>query len=132
MLNLELDLTSFGNEIAELQSLLSQALEMFLDSQMPELESFVHDNNERVWLSRGSTIGADWKGNDLVQTGKLRDSMTSVDLVRVGDTLFWRSDLDYAVHVDERYSIYGADDLLIRRIEERWTIWVEQMLEEAT
>lgn len=129
---LELDLSGFVNVLNNVSAFFNRVLESFLDERMSELNAYVNEHGERIWATQGANIGADWQGNTLVDTGALRDSMSSVQLMRMGDTLVWASDLDYAEYVDERYEIYGVDEELKRRVIEEFATYVDDKLKELT
>jgi len=42
-----------------------------------QFQRIISDNFENVWNTRGIAIMENWKGNDLVKTGRLRRSLTS-------------------------------------------------------
>lgn len=128
MLEIELDISGWNERVEGMQAFVRESLSLFLDEAMPELESYVRDNNERVWMTRGTNIGGNWGDLTLFDTGNLKRSMTSVNLLRVGDQLFWKSDMDYAEFVDEKYTIYGADPTLLQNITTRWKDWFEEQI----
>jgi hypothetical protein len=116
MITVTTDFKEVNDKLQSATSFIANSLEIYLDAQTETLEAYVNENNQRIWATKGSNIGANWQGKELVNSGALRASMTSVQLVRVGETLYWSSDLDYAQYVDEKFTIYGADEVLLDRI----------------
>jgi hypothetical protein len=123
---------------SEVQRMLDRAillaqtsLDTFIEENFEILQSMVQENNLRIFNSQGASIEGDWQGNTLVNTGALRDSLASTQIVVDPDgTIRWASDLDYAVHVDAKYTIYGTDEETLTLISELWALWLESKVEE--
>lgn len=130
MFEFELEI-NWRERLNEISSTVETALERYLDVEVSEIEQYVGENNERVWATRGSNIGASW-ATDLVQTGRLRDSMTSPTVFIRDGEIRWVSDVSYAPAVNQRATVYGADDELIERILEGFAEWFEREFNEKS
>lgn len=129
-LSVNIDLTPWLDVIEQLNELFEAAIPQWLLENVDEIETIVHANNNRIWSTQGANIDADWEGNDLVDTGALRDDLATVDLIVVGDELFWASDIPYAQHVDARYRIYGIDQEAMDEIGETFVNWFNEKVAE--
>ena len=82
------------------------------DSFLRALELIVIENFDRVFDTEGSNIGENWDGNSLVDSGRLKVSLTSVGEIGIqvsGDTIIFSSDVPYSSDVNNKYSFYGVD-----------------------
>jgi len=69
-----------------------------------DIQEIIGENFELIWNTRGGAIGADWNGNDLVDTGALRNSMVnSPSFTIVGDTIIFNAGTSYGVFVNDMY-----------------------------
>lgn len=76
-----------------------------------ELREIMGENFEIIFDSDGGAIGSDWDGNDLVDTGALKESLTNPSRLKVqvsGDRIIFSSDESYAPYVNDRYKFYGV------------------------
>lgn len=83
------------------------------DDFLRSLEQLVAQNFDRVFDTEGSNIGSDWDGNDLVDTGRLKVSLTSVGEMNIqvaGDTIIFSSNVSYSSFVNDNFRFYGVDD----------------------
>lgn len=83
------------------------------DDFMRSLEELVAQNFDRVFDTEGSNIGEDWGGNDLVDTGRLKVSLTSVgemNIQVVGDSIVFSSNVPYSSFVNDNFRFYGVDE----------------------
>lgn len=115
----------------------------FIQDNFNDLQEIVRRNNRRIWQTKGESIDENWgdyqttgKGRSgkvrvegrpvtLVDTGELLASMVSADLIQQGTRVYWQSDVDYARYVDERYTIYGVDDMAMDEISTLFDAWFQ-------
>lgn len=84
-----------------------------------DLRDIVANNFDRVFDTRGSNIGSNWNGNDLVRSGELKLSVTSpgrLDVQLVGNAVVFSSTVNYSKHVNNRYEFFGIDDTFNREL----------------
>lgn len=77
---------------------------------MARLRDIIAENFQSVWSSDGGIIGEDWDDNDLVDSGNLRDSLTSASrlkITKVGSLIIVSSEVYYAEYVNDRDQFYG-------------------------
>ena len=105
------DLQQWAEDIQHDISLLE---EMVSDEDfVRSLEQLVAQNFDRVFDTGGNNIGSDWDGNDLVDTGRLKLSLTSIGEMNIqvtGDTLVFQSNVSYSSFVNDNFRFYGVDD----------------------
>ena len=126
---IDFDASEFFSIFEDLQQDITMLGDLLQDpSFVDDVRTLAANNFDRVWSTQGANIGSDWNGNDLVQTGNLRLSLTtagSINLMIVGDTVTLTSSVSYARHVDDRYSFYGIDSVF----DQEFTALVENYLQ---
>lgn len=68
-----------------------------------------------VWATRGTAIGSNWAGHDLLITGNLRNSLASVSRLNmqlIGNRIILGTDVDYASYVNDSYNFMRINNLL--------------------
>lgn len=89
------------NELAEKYS------KILADSE-DKSKDIMEENFRQVFGSRGSNIGANWRGNDLVNTGRLRSLLTSGSAINVSsDSISVRLPTGY-LFLNDRYKFLGV------------------------
>jgi len=110
---------------------LAELVPQFLMARIDSITRIVQGNNQRMWETQGANIGGEWQGNDLVDTGALRDDLTTTTVELSNGEIRWASDLDYADYVDARYTIYGADQQAIDEIAHEFPDYVQEVLSQV-
>lgn len=126
---IRVDVSDFKDVIRDLTSDMG-GLQQYLRSTgfETELRELVGQNFEVVWSSKGAVIGENWDGNTLVDTGNLRDSLTTpgrLNVTQVGDRLVFSSDASYAPYVNARFSFYGLSPQTESAIVELINRWLK-------
>jgi phage gpG-like protein len=80
------------------------------------IEQVLAESFEDVWSSEGQAIGEDWNGRTLVQTGRLRDSLTSPVVLRINGGWRVETRVPYASFVEDRYRFMALTDEAAQRI----------------
>ena len=105
------DLQQWAEDIQHDISLLE---EMVSDEDfVRSLEQLVAQNFDRVFDTGGNNIGSDWDGNDLVDTGRLKLSLTSIGEMNIQVSqgmLIFQSNVSYSSFVADNFRSYGVDD----------------------
>jgi len=108
------DFTELTQWADDLQSDIALLEDMAQDQGfLRSLEELVAQNFDRVFDTEGANIGSDWDGNDLVDTGRLKVSLTSIgemNIQIVGDTIIFSSGVSYSSFVNDNFRFYGIDD----------------------
>lgn len=101
----------FSDFIAQLKGDLTQG-------DRAEIEEAIQDNFDEIWNTRGRTIGARWANNvDLVDTGRLRNSLTSGNNFRITkNQISIYTTVPYASFVDAKYPFMDVSAGTLRRI----------------
>ena len=107
---MELDLSQLEAVIDDLNHDLG-LLQELEDNQVfrAEVQKILQKNFTDIWATRGAAINESWDGHTLVQTGNLRNSLTTNRLqIRViGNRLYFESNVSYAPYVNDLYRFYG-------------------------
>lgn len=69
-----------------------------------ESQRIIQKNFENIWNTRGAAINSDWQGNDLVNTGSLRRSLTGGTINVSGTTISITATPPYASYVNDKYT----------------------------
>ena len=78
--------------------------------------SILKENFREVFSSRGSDIGSNWKGNDLVDTGRLRSLLTSGSAIKTsGGKISVRLPEGY-LFLNDRYKFLGVSRDNLKKI----------------
>ena len=83
------------------------------DKFLRALEALVLENFDRVFNTQGRNINEDWDGNSLVDTGRLKLSVTSsgeIGIQVIGNTVVFSSSVAYASYVNDKFRFVGVDD----------------------
>lgn len=100
--------------IQDLESDIKLLTEMVRDPMfLSKIEDLVNSNFDRVFETQGLNIGSDWQGNDLVDTGRLKLSLTTkgqLDIQVSGNEIVFSSSVSYSSLVNDRFVFYGIDD----------------------
>lgn len=73
----------------------------------------------QTWSTEGGSIGEDWKGHDLIESGRLRASLTNdsqINVVVIGDRIVFSSSVDYADYVNEKYPFAEISESTINHV----------------
>jgi hypothetical protein len=77
----------------------------------------IKDSFTEVWATEGASIGADWKGRDLVKSGALKRDMTSGRGITIKpQSITIRSSRPYASFVNRRYRFMALSSKALRQI----------------
>ncbi len=109
-----------------------EGLENYIDRGMElDLRNVVAESYTDIWRTRGAAIDSDWNGNDLVQSGRLRNSLTKPSALvvrRSGNVLTFGTAVPYGKYVNERYRFEG----LVPGTEERIAELIEEYMDTRT
>ncbi len=75
-----------------------------------QMRKVVTSNFRRVWASKGSNIGSDWNGNDLIKSGQLFATLTDGSNISFqGSQINIVANTPYASFVNARYPFMELD-----------------------
>jgi hypothetical protein len=92
------------SDIASLDSILSDP------KFISDLRVVIAENYDDIWDSQGAAIGEDWNGRDLIQTGRLKASLTvpgQIDIQIFGDSIVFGTTVPYATDVSQGITFAG-------------------------
>jgi len=112
----------------ELRSVYEGSVLAFLDKEFETVYEIVQNNNRRVWNTRGTSIGEDWKGYTLVDTGELRRALTDALVLDVVDNnVVWDQGPAYGFWVIQRWGNYlGLDELAQDEMLTAYRAWLSE------
>ena len=90
------------------------------------IRDIVKQNFRDVWASKGAAIDQDWAGRTLVQTGNLRNSLTTdrIEMRVINGVLTFESRVTYSKFVNDMYTYYGLTDKAQRQIQGESIGWL--------
>jgi hypothetical protein len=111
---MDLKLTIQGSGIQDLINKLSSPL---TSQEKAKIQDIVKGNFSDVWATDGASIGADWNGRDLVESGALKASLTSGTPATFNATGFnITSNRNYASFVNNRYRFMTLSSTSLKQI----------------
>jgi len=108
------DVSGFEAVIGKLQHDMQLLINLLDDPTFIDLlRGLLANNFDRVWSSKGASIGEDWDGRTLVKTGRLRASLTrpgQIQFTISGNEVTFTSGVGYDRYVNDTYRFYGVDN----------------------
>jgi hypothetical protein len=90
--------------------------------ELNRVRDVIKDNFTEIWASEGSSIGGDWKGRDLVDTGALKQEMTSGRGIKINpQSITITSSRPYASFVNKRYRFMALSSKALRQLAQIYT-----------
>lgn len=124
------------NLIARLQNKLTAINNIQSDIQFKsDVSEAIADGFQQIWSTRGSAIGADWDGHDLVRTGRLRNSLINpsrLDMRVIGNTLIISGGTPYASYVNDSFRFLGITNTTNNMITDAISSYIRKTINSST